>query len=60
MEIERFNVRIPPALAAGLRALAKENRRSINTELIIAIEKIVNPQKISTEPENTTENDAIK
>jgi hypothetical protein len=42
------NVRdIPPAVYDKLRAKAKENRRSINGEMIVAIEKHVAEQKES-------------
>ncbi len=36
--IEKFVVRLPPGLRDELQAMAERNRRSMNSELILAIE----------------------
>ncbi|EAB8787699.1 Arc family DNA-binding protein [Salmonella enterica subsp. enterica serovar Haifa] len=41
----QFNVRIPPELKAEVEALAEKNKRSINAEVVAALEKAVAESK---------------
>ena len=41
----RTNIRVPADLYARLAAQAKRNRRSINSELIVLIERGLEPEK---------------
>lgn len=46
----QFNLRIPPELKEQITALAAKNKRSINTEIVSAIELSLSVNGGSTEP----------
>lgn len=41
---ERFIVRLPDGLRDTIRATAEQNRRSMNSEIVLALEKTFNPK----------------
>lgn len=46
----QFNLRIPPELKEQITALAAKNKRSINTEIVAAIELSIAVNSGTTEP----------
>lgn len=46
MEPCRFNIRLDPPFAAGLRQLARANRRSVNAEINLAVQAWIDRGKI--------------
>lgn len=51
-EIKRFTFRIPSDIYEEIESIAKENRRSVTAEIIVAIEDYVKAKKsVSSKPE---------
>lgn len=51
---KQYNLRLDKELYARLDASAKRNRRSVNAEIILAVEKWLEPQGEDAPPKVTT------
>lgn len=52
--MDKFLLRIPTELKSKLEEIAKDDRRSLNTQLIIAAEHFVNSQAVKNQESQKT------
>lgn len=53
-QAERFNIRLPAGVRDRLKEVAAENRRSMNSELVVIIEKALFSQSPETQNGSVT------